>query len=307
MVRIPEISPQEFSLIAAYVRQLSGIDLDGSKAYLVENRLGPLLIAHDCRSYFELYRRMKDDASGRLASLLVDLISTQETSFFRDHAPFELLRHELLPAHIHRIEANGGPRRLDIWSAACSTGQETCSIAMVVRQCLPDPTSWQVRILGTDISVAAVDRARRGLYSQLEVERGLSRSQIECFFTASAEGWQFRQDIRELVSFQPFNLLELTDDWGAFDLIFCRNVAIYFSLENRLCLFERLAHHLRPHGALVLGSTESMVGTSGRFRSQRARGASFYTLGGDPALARTPLTVEQMDEAVRRRFRNRKP
>ena len=283
---MPEVSPREFSLIAACVRQLSGIDLDESKVYLVENRLGLLLADQGCATYFELYQRVKSDPRGPLASLLIDLISTQETCFFRDQAPFELFRRELLPQHIRRIETNGEPRRLDIWSAACSTGQEAYSIAMVVRACLPDPTRWQVRILGTDISAAAVARARRGLFSQLEIERGLTPGQVERFFTTSAEGLLIREDVRQMVSFEPFNLLELTNDRGAFDLIFCRNVAIYFSLKNRLRLFDRLAHHLRPHGALILGSTESTIGTSGRFRSQRACGASFYTLSGDPAPAR---------------------
>jgi len=286
MARLPEISPREFSLIAACVRQLSGIDLDESKVYLVESRLGPLLVDQGCATYFELYQRIKNDASGRLASLLIDLISTHETSFFRDRAPFELFRRELLPAHIRRIETSGGARRLDIWSAACSTGQETYSIAMIVRECLAKPAAWQVRILGTDISTAAVSRARTGLYSRLEIGRGLSPAQVEHFFTASEEGWRIRQDIRQLVSFEPFNLLELSDTWGTFDFILCRNVAIYFSQENRLRLFERLARHLRPRGALLLGSTESTIGTSGRFRSQHSCGASFYTLGEDPAFAR---------------------
>ena len=276
MTFAPEVTSRELGLIAEYVRQLSGIDLDDSKGYLVEGRLGPLLAEMNCASYLELYQRARGDASGRLADRLVDAISTKETSFFRDRMPFELLRTKLLPEHVRRTEENEGPRRLHVWSAASSTGQEAYSIAMLIDECLPDPATWQVGILGTDISEPAVARARAGIYSRQEVAKGLSQDQMRRYFTPHEDGWQVCEELRERTFFRQINLMELPPEWGIFALIFCRNVAIYFSLENRTRLFDRIADHLRPGGTLIIGSTESLYGISERYRMQRESGATFY-------------------------------
>ncbi|MBT4499174.1 MAG: protein-glutamate O-methyltransferase CheR [Gemmatimonadetes bacterium] len=278
MTFAPEVTSQELGLIAGYVRQLSGIDLDDSKGYLVEGRLGPLLAEMNCSSYLELYQRARADGSGALADRLVDAISTKETSFFRDRTPFELLRMKLLPEYVRRVEESGGLRRLHVWSAASSTGQEAYSIAMLIDECLPHPATWQVGILGTDISEPAVARARAGVYSQQEVTKGLSQDQVRRYFTPHEGGWQVCEELKERTFFRQINLMELPPEWGIFDLVFCRNVAIYFSLENRTRLFDRIADHLRPGGSLIIGSTESLHGISERYRMQRESGATFYQL-----------------------------
>jgi len=278
MAPTPEVTSRELGLIAEYVRQLSGIDLDDSKGYLVEGRLGPLLAEMNCASYLELYQRAKGDRSGVLADRLVDAISTKETSFFRDQTPFDLLRTKLLPEHVRRVEESRGLRRLHVWSAASSTGQEAYSIALLINECLPNPASWQVGILGTDISEPAVARARAGIYSRQEAAKGLSQEQMQRYFAPHGDGWQVGEELRARTFFRQINLMELPSDWGYFDLVFCRNVAIYFSLENRTRLFEQIADHLRPDRTLIIGSTESLHGITERYRMQRECNATFYQL-----------------------------
>lgn len=272
------ITPTELRTFVSYVHELCGIQLDDSKAYLLESRLTPLLQEMQCRTYNDLYTRAKQDASRNISNKIVDAISTRETLFFRDMSPFDLLKFKLVPDHFDRLAVQGpsGARSLQIWSAACSTGQELYSIAITLKELLGDLTKYHVKLLGTDIADAAIAQASYGRYNKIEVERGLSPERIQRYFTADGAGWRIKDELRAVASFRKLNLLEPFRGIGPFDVIFCRNVAIYFSPQDRTRLFDRLADLLTPHGALIIGATETLMGLNHRFVRQQYRQAVFY-------------------------------
>jgi chemotaxis protein methyltransferase CheR len=272
---IPKVSTLELPLVADYVHRVSGIVIEPSKAYLVESRLGPLLRELSLGSYSELIRRAHSDPTQGICNRIVDAITTNETSFFRDRRPFELLAHKLVP---DVLEGQlGTPRpRVDIWSAAASTGQEVYSIAMVLEELLFDTTRYGIRILGTDISEAALAKASRGLYSAYETGRGLDERRRDRFFRPVGPDWQIKDRLRALATFRPLNLLARFRHVGTYDIVFCRNVAIYFSAQNRLSLFDRLVDQLRPGGVLVIGATESLIGVTDRLQRESFHGTTYY-------------------------------
>ncbi|MFC1614316.1 CheR family methyltransferase [Gemmatimonadota bacterium] len=273
-----KITPAELKLIINYIKDLSGINLDESKAYLIEGKLGPLAEELGCRSYDELNSKALKEPGNRIADLIIDAIANRETFFFRDKVPFELLKHKLLPDHIHRCNDPSSPlpRSLSIWSTACATGQEVYSIAMVVKEILPNPDKWRIQILGTDISESAIARSGQGRYSKFEMEKGLPPEKVSRFFNQDGDFWRIKDEIRAMVGFKKFNLMHLLADLGRFDIIFCRNVAIYFSPEDRKSLFNRIADQLKPQGILILGSTESLYNDSSRYRRLEYNKTVYY-------------------------------
>lgn len=276
----PKIAPAELRVVADYIRRQSGIALDLTKGYLVEGRLGPLVAESGCSNYLQLFQRAMADQPNPLWNRIIDAISTNETSFYRDQGPFELLKHELLPAHMQRAEKTGAgaARTLSIWSAACSTGQEAYSIGMVVKETIADLPTWKICILGTDISETAVAKARCGRYNKADIERGLPPEKIDRYFSPAGGMWQVKDEIKALAQFKRLNLTGSLGDMGTFDIIFCRNVAIYFTPEDRARLFEQLADHLHPQGTLIIGSTESLNGITERYVCRRNGKAVFYQL-----------------------------
>lgn len=276
----PRITPQEFRVLAEFLYEVSGIHLDSAKAYLVETRLGSLLEELGCASYSEFLYRLKHDRSKSLVHRFVDAMTTNETLFFRDQGPFELLRHKLLPDLIDRKRARGaGPLapQIRIWCAACSFGQEVYSVAMVCREVLDAAPGVGVTILGTDISSAAVGRASAGRYSAFEVERGLPPRYRERFFRPVGHStWQVTDEVRALCRFRKLNLLEPFAFLGRFDIVLCRNVAIYFRPEDRKGLFDRIADVLEPWGALLIGASEFLTGVSSRFVARRHLRQVYY-------------------------------
>lgn len=273
-----KISPDELKVIAKYVHQLTGIVLDQSKAYLVESRLGPMTEELGCKNYSELYFKAKNDRT--ILNRIVDAITTNETFFFRDNSPFELLRHKLIPDHIDRVNGSGGfgGPSLQIWSAACSTGQEVYSIAIILKELLPDFSKWRIKLFGSDISDAAVAQASYGKYNRTEIERGLKPAQTTKYFTSANDGWRIKDEIRVMAMFKKQNLLEPFIGVGKYDIILCRNVAIYFSPENRKLLFNQIANQLNPHGILIIGASESLLGISDRFLRKQYMNSVFYEL-----------------------------
>ncbi|MGE3540088.1 MAG: protein-glutamate O-methyltransferase CheR [Candidatus Tectimicrobiota bacterium] len=274
------ITPQECRTLSQYIHELCGITLDQSKAYLFESRLQPLLVACQCQTYDELYRKARQEPQQQISQQIIDAISTHETSFFRDTAPFELLTGTLLPALLAQtpVPAPGTVPQLTIWSAACATGQEVYSLAMTLQEAPLDLRRYRIRILGTDISAAALAQASAGLYNKVEMARGLSPARIARYFEPTGSSWRVKEELRSLVNFRQLNLLGALHHLGAFDIIFCRNVAIYFNQQDRLRLFQRLADHLRPTGALVLGATESLQGLSERYVRRLAQRVPYYQL-----------------------------
>ncbi len=269
------VTPLELPLVSAYVHELSGIVIEPSKAYLVESRLGPLLGQLGLSSYAALVDRARSDTTGELRKRLIDAITTNETSFFRDKRPFDLLAHKLVPDVLGRQIGVARPR-LDIWCAAASTGQEIYSIAMVVKELLFNLDRYWIRILGTDISEAALARASRARYSSYELSRGVDARRRDRFFVPVDGQWQLRDELRALATFRPLNLLGRFRHVGTYDIVFCRNVAIYFSAQNRAALFDRLADQIRPGGVLVIGSTESLLGLTPKLQREEFHGSVFY-------------------------------
>lgn len=284
-----KLSPGDVDAICGLVNDLCGVYLDDSKGYLIENRLGELAQRAGCKSYAELARKARHTNDIKLRNQIIDAITTNETLFFRDNSPFEALRHKALPELIDSKAGSLYPKRLRFWSAACSTGQEPYSIAMTLCEMLPDVYSWDINILGTDISDDAVTRASRGWYAAHEIARGLAPQMLHKYFRAEANGWRVKDELRAMVTFQRRNLLEPFVGLGKFDVVMCRNVAIYFTPEARRDLFFRIAATMNPDGYLFVGSQESLSDLGLQFSPKAHCRALFYR----PALPTSVATAQR--------------
>ncbi|MFP4392984.1 MAG: CheR family methyltransferase [Desulfohalobiaceae bacterium] len=281
MPRMPElsISNQEIQTLARYIYQISGIDLDEQKGYLIQTRLKPLLISLNLQSFQELYSQAKEDRTGELEKKIIDAISTQETLFFRDQAPFDLFKFKILPDLIDSKKSSLGKTRISIWSAACSTGQEVYSLAISLLQVVSDLKDVEFDILGTDISEKALAQASYGKYNTFEIERGLPKPILQKYFHPLPDGWRIKDEVRSMVRFEKQNLMQDFSRLGKFDVVLCRNVAIYFTHQDKLKLFSRLAKALEPHGYLLLGGSESLSrDIAPQFESKRYLRATYYHL-----------------------------
>ena len=273
-----KIAPAELKLIAQYIYDISGIYLDQSKSYLFETRLSSIAEALKCNNYIELKNKAKRDATKKIEKDIIDAISTNETLFFRDKGPFELLQHKLLPEIIDARSGRPGSLKIPIkiWSAAASTGQELYSIAIIMKELLKDSSDYSLKLLGTDISDNAISQASYGKYNKFEIERGLDRKYLQKHFTLFGDSWKIKDEIRAMVNFRKLNLMLPFTALGKFDIIFCRNVAIYFTLPDRKKLFNKIADVLTDDGFLVIGSTESLTGVCPRFVPKRHLRSIFY-------------------------------
>lgn len=287
MIKLPA---DEFPAWSRYIYQLCGIYLDSSKIYLIETRFAAILTETGCRSYQELFNKAKGDTSHALPRKIIDAITTNETSFFRDASPFELLQYKILPDLIdHRTQNAGNDRApipLRIWSAASSTGQELYSIAIVLKELIPNPERYSTRLFGTDISDRALATASLGAFNKVEIERGLPLEKLSRYFEPRDQTWRVKDELRAMTSFKKFNLMDDPKPFGKFDIILCRNVAIYFTEADRTKLFARLASALEPDGYLIIGSTESLANISDLFEPRRYLRSVYYQLKG--AIAHGP-------------------
>ncbi|MGA1823615.1 MAG: CheR family methyltransferase [bacterium] len=274
-----KISPQEFQVFARYIKEISGLSLDASKVYLIESRLKNLLMETQCSSFSELYHKAKSDPSNGLKRKIINAVTTGETQFFRDTYPFELLQYKILPDLIdkkNKEQSRNMPINIRIWSAASSTGQEIYSIAIVLKSLLNDLSNYRIRLLGTDISDEAIRVASRGIYSNIEIERGMPKEILTKYFTMENMNWKIKDEIRAMVLFKTLNLMEDFTSLGRFDIVFCRNVAIYFSEEDKISLFSKIENILDPDGYLIIGSTESITSICPQFESKRYLRSIFY-------------------------------
>ena len=277
------ITRDELTVWIRYIHEICGISLDESKAYLLETRLGGLLRDTGAASFSELYYQAKADLANALRRKIVDAITTNETSFFRDTAPFDLLRHKLIPELVDRRKKSGARMTpIRIWSAACSTGQEAYSTGIVLKELLGDLNGYDIRIVGTDISDKAVAAASYGHYSRLELDRGMAADKVTRYFVPAGDQWKIRDDIRAMASFRTMNLLQPFSFPAPFDIIFCRNVAIYFTEPDKVRLFQNMGRSLARDGALIIGSTESLTGLCPEFEPKRYLRSVFYQLKGAP-------------------------
>ncbi len=270
------LQPAERALVSQYVYSISGIALDDSKAYLIEGRLSAVAEQSGCGTFGALISRARSDPSRGIERRIIDAITTNETLFFRDTAPFDLLRHKIVPELIDRRRRTGASR-IRIWSAACSTGQELYSIAILLKELLGDTDRYGVRLLGTDISDDAVARASKGIFSQLEVSRGLPPDMRGKYFSPRDGNWQIRDEVRAMASFRRLNLMHDFSSLGKFDIVLCRNVAIYFNESDRRTLFGRLERSMEPDSYLMIGAMESLAGMP-RFESKRHLRSVYYQL-----------------------------
>lgn len=263
-----DLTSADIDAVCSLVDDLCGLCWDESKAYLIESRLSAIVKREGCASYVDLAKRVRANISPTLKSAVIDAVTTHETLWFRDNSPFEALRHKIFPELIDAKAMTAFPRRVRIWSAACSTGQEPYSIAMTLAEVLPEVVNWDVQILGTDISPGSVEQASRGLYSDMEIGRGLDPQRQRKFFTKQGPQWKICDEIRSLCHFAVRNLHEPFAGIGPFDVIFCRNVVIYFTADDRRQIFERMAQRLNPNGWVLVGSSESLGDMGPRWAPQ---------------------------------------
>ncbi|WP_315734099.1 MULTISPECIES: protein-glutamate O-methyltransferase CheR [unclassified Bradyrhizobium] len=261
------MTPLDYEFLRKVLKDRSGLDLSADKQYLVESRLLPLARRANLPGIPELVQKIRSGAE-QLTTQVVEAMTTNETFFFRDKIPFDHLREGILPA---LIQSRANRRSLRIWSAACSTGQEPYSIAMCLREFGPALAGWRIEIIATDLSQEVLEKSKAGLYSQFEVQRGLPIQLLVKYFTQLGELWQLSADIRGMVQHRQLNLLQDFSHLGKFDIIFCRNVLIYFDQETKASIFERMAKVMEPDGTLLLGAAESVVGITDAFRPNQER------------------------------------
>ncbi|QDV24000.1 CheR family methyltransferase [Aureliella helgolandensis] len=261
------LEPHDVERMCVLIQQLCGLELDQSKGYLLESRLRSIVQQEHLSSYRELVDRAQRPVEIALRQRIVDAITTHETMFFRDNSPFDALRYKALPETIDTRSASSSPKRLRFWSAACSTGQETYSIAMILHEMIPKLETWDIQILGTDISEASIKRAASGWYDDTEIQRGLSPELREKYFSRAEQGWQIHESLRRLIQFRRLNLLQPLPDFGTMDIVFCRNVALYFSHEQQKALFRKIRRAIADDGYLFIGAAEFLLDLNREFNA----------------------------------------
>ncbi|MFP4361350.1 MAG: CheR family methyltransferase, partial [Alphaproteobacteria bacterium] len=256
------MTPDDVRFLAELLRRRSGLALTPDKRYLLESRLAPVARRLHLADVAALVRRLRAREEASLVAQVVDAMTTNESFFFRDGRPFEQFVRHMLPA---LIAARRASRRLAIWSAAAATGQEPYSLALCLEDRAEELRGWQVEILATDVSPTALARARAGRYSQFEVQRGLPVQRLVQGFTREGDDWVVRPEVKRWIRFAPLNLLDLEPGFGRFDIIFCRNVLIYFDMATKRRVVETMAQMLPQDGFFVLGGTETVLGVTNRF------------------------------------------
>ncbi|QDT06943.1 Chemotaxis protein methyltransferase Cher2 [Rubripirellula lacrimiformis] len=257
-------SDADFAAIAKLVSERSAIVVEANKAYLVESRLGPVARENGLSSISELVEKLHRPGSRHLEEQIIDAMTTNETSFYRDAYPFDLLKSKIIP---ELIEKRSKTKRLTFWSNACSSGQEAYSIAMLIRETFPKLMDWDIRIRATDLSSQVLERARTGIFNQSEVSRGLPMQLLMKYFHRQGVHWQISDDIRKMVKFDTVNLIER---WPAslssIDVVFLRNVLIYFSPDTKREILSNVRQRICDDGCLFLGGSENTMNLTTEFR-----------------------------------------
>ena len=257
------MTPLDYDYLRKLLKERSGLVLSADKQYLVESRLLPLARKIGVSHLSDLVAKLKAPGSERLIVDVVEAMTTNESFFYRDKIPFDHLREFMIPS---LLKARATQRRIRIWCAAASTGQEPYSISMILKEMAAQVAGWRIEIIATDLSNEVLEKARAGLYSQFEVQRGLPIQMLMKYFTQAGETWQISPEIKAMVQYRPLNLLSDFGHLGSFDIIFCRNVLIYFDRPTKTDVLDRLARQM-PEGAyLVLGAAETVMGLTEAFR-----------------------------------------
>jgi chemotaxis protein methyltransferase CheR len=250
------VTPPDYEYLRKLLKDHSGLDLSADKQYLIESRLLPLSRKCGLAGISDLVQKMKGGSASHIAQV-VEAMTTNETFFFRDKVPFDHFRDSIMP---EILKARAARKSIRIWCAAGSTGQEPYSLAMSLKEMSAATAGWRIEIIATDLSQEVLEKSKAGIYSQFEVQRGLPIQMLVKYFKQTGELWQINADVRAMVQHRQLNLLHDVSGLGVFDVIFCRNVLIYFNI------FNRLAKSMEPDGFLVLGAAETVVGLTDTFK-----------------------------------------
>jgi chemotaxis protein methyltransferase CheR len=276
------VTPRDYDFLRQCLKARSGLVLSADKQYLVESRLLPVARKAGLGGLGELVAALETGRDGTLMTDVVEAMTTNESYFFRDKTPFEHFRATIMPA---LIAARRASRSIRIWCAAASTGQEPYSLAMALKAIERDIAGWRIELLATDLSNEVLAKARAGLYSQFEVQRGLPIQLLVAHFTQIGEAWQIAPELRAMVKYRQLNLLDDFSQLGPFDLVFCRNVLIYFDQATKIDVLNRLARVTASDGYLVLGAAETVVGLTDRFKMVPDKRGLYVPNSGAPALS----------------------
>jgi len=266
-----DITQENYSFLQQHVYRTSGIVLDENKHYLLEARLIPIVRRENLKTINDLCALIRATRSGKVSQDVVEAMTTNETLFFRDMVPFKVLRSTLLPS---LVVARKATRRISFWSAASSSGQEAYSLAMML--CEMGLEDWNVDILGTDLNEKMVERACRGSFAQIEVNRGLPATHLVKYFDRHDLEWHVKPILRRMVRFEKFDLRDSMRSMSSCDFVLCRNVLIYFDMETKRQILREIAKTLAPGGYLLLGAAETTMNLSDDFERNAIEGASFY-------------------------------
>jgi len=269
------ISSSDFQYISKLVKELSAIVLEPGKEYLVESRINPLAQKEGFASIEELVKKLRSEPHNGLRSKVVEVMTTNETSFFRDIHPFETLKNFVLPDLIKKRET---ARELNIWCGASSSGQEPYSFAMLIRENFPQLKTWKIKYIATDISEEMLKRCRSGIYSQLEINRGLPATLMVKYFERHGTEWQVKEDLRKMVDFRNLNLAEQWPLMPPMDLVMVRNVLIYFDVAMKTQILGKIRKLMRPDGYLFLGGAETTLNLDESFERMDYKQSGCYRL-----------------------------
>ncbi|MGE5537876.1 MAG: CheR family methyltransferase [Gemmatimonas sp.] len=287
------MTPADFQFLAKFLKDQSGLALAEDKGYLLESRLVPVARAHGLKSVDEIAAEVRAGRNQRLMNAVVEAMTTNESFFFRDIKPFDQFKTFVLPQMLAR---RASTKQLRIWSAACSTGQEPYTLAMLLTEAAAQLQGWRVEIIATDIAPGVLAKARAGLYSQFEVQRGLPVQMLLKHFSQKAEGWEIAPQLRAMINFREFNLLSDMKALGTFDVVFCRNVLIYFDQLTKSDVLARIRAQMREDGILYLGGAETVLGVSESFRPVQGQRGLYATM--DPAASIWDRAAEAVQAAV---------
>ncbi len=274
------MTPADYAYLCNFLKRSSGLSLGPDKGYLVTSRLQPLARERDLSGISEIVKRLQAGTDPRLGVAVTEAMTTNETSFFRDVIPFEELRNYMLP---QLFERRGRYRTLRIWSAACSTGQEPYTLAILLHEMLPDIKSWRIEIVATDIDETVLARARDGRYSERELQRGMPQEYLNRYFEQDGDTYQACESLRSRITWKQLNLLKDFSGLGTFDIVFCRNVLIYFDNEDKIDIARRIHRQLASDGFLMLGAAETVIGLCDDFARDTNCRSAVYTSALAPA------------------------
>ena len=257
------MTPTEYDYLRVFLKQRSGLVLSNEKQYLIESRLMPVARKFGLASISNLVDKLKLEQNGSLADAIIEAMTTNESFFFRDKVPFDHFTQTMLP---HMLTARQRDRRIRIWSSAASTGQEPYTLAMCLKDMDAKLGGWRVEMIGTDLSTEVLEKAKAGIYSQFEVQRGLPINYLLKHFTQMGDMWRISPELRSMIQYRKLNLLESFSSLGQFDIVFCRNVLIYFDNEAKIDILNRIRKTMPEDGFLVLGAAETVVGLTDAFK-----------------------------------------